>query len=48
MACGYNSSLPEVAGNGAIYFNADDASDISEKIEKYYFLKFERKFKRKC
>ena len=31
VACGHNSSLPEVAGNGAIYFNADDASDICEK-----------------
>jgi len=34
VACSYNSSLPEVAGEGAIYFNPDDPNDICNKIEK--------------
>ena len=34
VACSYNSSLPEVAGNAAIYFNPDYPDDICDKIEK--------------
>ena len=34
VACSYNSSLPEVAGDGATYFNPDDPDDICDKIEK--------------
>ena len=33
VACSYNSSLPEVAGNAAIYFNPDYPDDICDKIE---------------
>ena len=34
VACSNNSSLPEVAGDGATYFDSDDPQDICNKIEK--------------
>lgn len=43
IACSYTSSLPEVAGDGAIYFNPENIDEMSYKIEKILFsekLKF--------
>ena len=34
IACSYTSSLPEVAGDGAIYFNPENIDEMSYKIEK--------------
>jgi glycosyltransferase involved in cell wall biosynthesis len=33
VACSHNSSLPEVAGEAAVYFDSNDEKDISKKIE---------------
>ena len=37
VACSNTSSLPEVAGKAAEYFNPKNSEDISEKMEKIIF-----------
>ena len=37
VACSNTSSLPEVAGTAAEYFNPKNSEDISEKMEKIIF-----------
>ena len=42
VLCSNTSSLPEVAGDAAIYFNPDDYTSISEAIEKIIYSNNEK------
>ena len=42
VLCSNTSSLPEVAGNAAIYFDPNDTEDISSSIENFVFSESEK------